>query len=259
MAAIFFDIDGTLWGRDSIIPDSTKKALRLLKENGHQIFICSGRTSVFIQDEELLAQGFDGILSGCGTCIEYHGEDLLYKRIGDELLERSVQMFYDYDMPMVMEGRYTLYMDEDIISRDDYGRFLLTVMRDYIEPIRDNQANWEASKFSVLIGGTKYQEVVEALKDEYEFLIHGTIVMEVTPKGYSKATAIDVICQKLQIDRADTYAFGDSANDLDMLRYAGTGIAMGNGTAEAKECADYVTDELDQDGIYHACRHFGLI
>ena len=57
MALMFFDIDGTLWDRENVIPESTKKALRLLKQNGHQIFLCSGRTRVFIRDEELLAQG----------------------------------------------------------------------------------------------------------------------------------------------------------------------------------------------------------
>lgn len=259
MAAVFFDIDGTLWDMDNIIPDSTKEALRLLKENGHQIFICSGRTSVFIRDDELLAQGFDGILSGCGTCIEYHGEDYLYKELDKELLERSVQLFYDYDMPMVMEGRHTLFMDADVISRDEYGKYLLKLMKDHIQPIRDNQLNWEASKFSVLIRGTKYQEVVDALKDEYEFLVHGSIVMEAVPKGYSKATAIDVICRKLHIDRIDTYAFGDGVNDLEMLDYVGTGIAMGNGKDAAKQHADYVTDDLHKNGIYNACKHFRLI
>ncbi|MCD8150744.1 MAG: Cof-type HAD-IIB family hydrolase [Clostridiales bacterium] len=259
MALIFFDIDGTLWDRENIIPESTKTALRLLKENGHQIFLCSGRTRVFIRSEELFSMDFDGVLSGCGTHIEYHGREILYKKVEDELLARSVQMFYDYDMPMVMEGRDMLFMDADIISRDGYGRFLLEVMKDYIEPIRDNRENWEVSKFSVLIGGTKYRDVMEALKDNYEFLVHGDIVMEVVPKGYSKATGIAAVCDLLGVDRKDTYAFGDSANDLDMLDYVGTGIVMGNGTDVAKEHADYVTDDIHADGIYNACKKFTLI
>ena len=76
MAAVFFDIDGTLWDKENRIPDSTKEAIRLLRKNGHLTFICSGRTRVFINSEELLSMGFDGILCGCGTHIEYQGEDL---------------------------------------------------------------------------------------------------------------------------------------------------------------------------------------
>ncbi|MCC8152423.1 MAG: HAD hydrolase family protein, partial [Lachnospiraceae bacterium] len=81
MALIFFDIDGTIWDRENIIPESTKTALRLLKENGHQIFLCSGRTRVFIRSEELFSMNFDGVLSGCGTHIEYHGREVLYKKV----------------------------------------------------------------------------------------------------------------------------------------------------------------------------------
>ncbi|MCD7981675.1 MAG: HAD family hydrolase [Clostridiales bacterium] len=259
MSLIFFDIDGTLWDRENVIPASTKEALRLLKKNGHQIFLCSGRTRVFIRNEELLAQGFDGILCGCGTHIEYRGKDIFYKKLDTELLARSVRIFYDYDMPIVMEGKDTLYMDADFIGRDAYGRFLLRTMKDYIQPVRDNEKNWEASKFCALIGGTKYREVTNALQDEYHFLVHGDFVMEAVPKGCSKATAIAALCGRLGADRQDTWAFGDSANDLDMLDYVRMGIVMGNGSEEAKAHADYITDDIHADGIYNACRHFSLI
>ena len=259
MAAIFFDIDGTLWDRENIIPQSTKDAIRKLRENGHLTFLCSGRTRVFINSEELLGMGFDGIVSGCGTLIEYEGENLLYKKIDDEMLKKSVQTFYRYEMPMVMEGRYMLYMDPEIISRDAYGRYLLDVMKDYTMPIRENEAHWEASKFSVLIHGTDYPAAMEELKDDFDFMVHGDVAMEVVPKGFSKASGIAHVCEKLGIDVKDTYAFGDSANDVDMLDFAGVGVAMGDGTDIAKAHADYVTTGLHEDGIYHALEHFGLI
>lgn len=259
MAAVFFDIDGTLWDRQNVIPESTREALRLLRENGHLTFICSGRTRIYITDENLLSLGFDGILCGCGTHIEYQGQDLLYYRIGDELLERSVRIFYEYGMPIVMEGRHLLYMDPEIIGRDPYGRSLLEKLAGHTMPVRGNQKYWEVSKFTLLLEDTKYEEVIEALQDDYEFLVHKGFVMEAVPKGFSKATAIKTICEYLGIDRGDTYAFGDSANDLEMLEYAGTGIAMGNGTDIAKEHADHITDDLHADGIYNALKHFALI
>ena len=259
MSAVFFDIDGTLWDKQNVIPESTREAIRLLRENGHQTFICSGRTRIFITSEDLLSMGFDGILCGCGTHIEYEGEDLLYHKIDDALMEMSVQMFYDYGMPMVMEGKNLLYMDPEIISRDPYGRYLLEALKGHTMPIRGNEKHWEVSKFSVLIEGTDYREVIAKLEPYYDFLVHGTFVMEAVPKGFSKATAIETICEKLSIDRNDTYAFGDSANDIEMLKYAGTGVAMGNGTEEVKEAADYVTESLHKDGIFLALRHLHLI
>ena len=84
-------------------------------------------------------------------------------------------------------------------------------------------------------------------------------VVEMVPKGHTKATGIGKMCEALGIDRTDTYAVGDSVNDLSMLEYAGVGISMGNGSPEAKAAADYVTTDLNEDGIYNAMVRFGLI
>ena len=78
-------------------------------------------------------------------------------------------------------------------------------------------------------------------------------------RGFSKGTGILRICEALQIPLENTYAFGDSANDYQMFETAGTSIAMGNSIAKLKEMADYVTDDLHEDGILHGLEHFGLI
>ncbi len=259
MALVFFDIDGTLWDFDNNIPESTKTALRMLKENGHQIFICSGRTKVYIRSENLLSLGFDGIISGCGTRIEYRGQELLYHTIEPDLLVRTVKLFDDFGMDVMMESRDWLFMDADRMSRDEFGKQLVETLQEVIQPIRDNEQNWEASKFTVMINHADFRKATELLAKDFEVMVHGEYVMEVVPKGYTKAAGIQFMHERLGVDRADTYAFGDGENDLEMLGYAGCGIAMGNGADKAKEQADHVTDDIHADGIYNACKHFGLI
>ncbi len=61
------------------------------------------------------------------------------------------------------------------------------------------------------------------------------------------------------MDRSEIMAFGDGENDMDMLRFAGIGVAMGNASDMVKAAADYVTDTVDENGIENALRHFGLI
>ena len=61
------------------------------------------------------------------------------------------------------------------------------------------------------------------------------------------------------IKAEETIAFGDAENDLEMLKFAGIGVAMGNGEEQVKAQADYVTADVDDDGIAKALRHFGLI
>ena len=61
------------------------------------------------------------------------------------------------------------------------------------------------------------------------------------------------------LTRSQSIAFGDGGNDIDMLRYAGLGVAMGNATDETKQAADYVTGSVDDGGIAQALRHFGVL
>ena len=54
-------------------------------------------------------------------------------------------------------------------------------------------------------------------------------------------------------------AFGDAFNDIPMFKETGISVAMGNAKPEVKQIADHVTDDIDQDGLYQALRHFQLI
>ena len=82
---------------------------------------------------------------------------------------------------------------------------------------------------------------------------------EIVPKGYSKATAIRYITEYLNIPMEDTVAIGDSNNDLPMLQYAHTSIAMGNSSKHVLEVADYITTDVDKDGIWNALKWLGVL
>ena len=75
----------------------------------------------------------------------------------------------------------------------------------------------------------------------------------------TKAHAIDELLQYLGAKKEDTIAFGDAKVDIPMLEYCAYGVAMGNGGAEIKEMADYITDDVDCDGLYHAFEKLGLL
>lgn len=259
MKSAFLDVDGTIWGSDMVIPESTKEAIKMLKENGCYVFINSGRTRAFIQDPGLLSLEFDGILSGCGTSVNFHGEELLYEAIPCEIMDNTLKILKKYDMPVVLEGRTYQYLDAEEFAGDPFLEILRRDVGDKLLDIAGNHMKWEVSKFSAVIKNDDFTKALEELSPWYDFMVHGKKVVEGVPKGFNKATGIQVICEKLGIAREDSYAFGDSVNDLDMLRYAGHGIAMGNGMTEAKAAADYVTDDIHADGIYNACKHFGLI
>lgn len=257
---LFFDVDGTIWDMKNHIPDSVVKAFSELKKRGHKTFINTGRARGYVRKENLLNLGFDGIIAGCGTTIEIGGE-LLYKSfIEPEGLAKTINTLNGYGFRSILEGWETLYLNYDEWRNDIYFNKLYGDLGDDIEEIRDNWGKWQGiCKFSSDTKNGDMKGGLLAVKDEYYPIIHNETVVEMVPHGHSKATGMDWVCQYFDCDISDTFAFGDSSNDREMIEHAGIGIAMGNGTDEIKAVSDYVTSSMAEDGIYNALKHFELI
>ena len=257
---VFFDIDGTLWDETAIIPQSTKTAIKKLQENGHKALICTGRARGNVRDKQFEEIGFDGVIASCGNHVELNGE-ILYERI---LPFETVKKIYDitreYQMPIVMEGPKEQWLDECGFEDDIYIQYMINELKESALPLRECTNDIRINKFSGLISQkTNYEAIKQSLEAEFDFLEHGGGVVEVVPKGTSKATGIEWLCNHLEIANEHTYAIGDSVNDLDMLQFVGHGIAMGNGTDAVKEISEYVTTDVKEDGIWNALKHYGLI
>lgn len=257
--AVFFDIDGTILDHDNFIPQSTVEGIHKTQARGNYAFLCTGRSRAFVRDPAILDIGFDGIISGCGTMIEFQDQVVFYKKLDHALVRRTVDFLKEQHSAVIMEGRYQLYADPKDFEGDPYIVKLRDEIGSDLVPLTGSEKNWEVSKFSCTTEHVDLELVKRRLSADYELLIHDIPVMEVVPKGCSKGTGILKICELLDIPVSDTYAFGDSANDLPMFAAAGFSIAMGNASALAKKQASYVTDTLREDGIYHALEHFHLL
>ena len=222
-------------------------------------FLCSGRCRSYIRNPDLLGLGFDGIVSGCGTMIEYNGETVFYKRLDNELAEYTVNTVRHYGFRPILEGREYIYMDPEEFARDFYGKKLTEELGEHLLSIAGHWGKWEISKLACATEKADCESCFRKLETYYDYMIHNEAVVEMVPKGFHKGAGIEKVCGLLDLDIADTFAFGDSVNDLEMLKAAGVGVAMGNGTEAVKQAADYVTSPLMEDGIWNACRHFELI
>ena len=83
--------------------------------------------------------------------------------------------------------------------------------------------------------------------------------IDIISKTGGKVTGIKKMLEHYGITEQEIIAFGDAENDLDMIEFAGIGVAMGNAKDEVKAVADYVTTDVDENGIWNACKYFGLI
>ena len=261
--AVFFDVDGTLFDMKYGIPESAKDAIRKLRKNGHYAFICTGRTGACLFDEELFAIGFDGMISACGAYVRYGDEVLLDYKMPVGKLKRTLDIMNRYRMIPVLEGEEYLYYDRQklvVEKKDPYMTYMERVNSEHLSPLPDQIEDMHVKKYCVSLDDIELaQEGLRLLAEEDTIMHLSPIVKEVVPSQFSKATGMELICRRIGIEMKDTFAFGDSANDIVMLRAAGCGIAMGNACREAKETADYVTAALLDDGIYKGLAHFGLI
>lgn len=260
MAYIFFDIDGTLWDEKMQIPESTIPTIKQLQKNGHKTFLCSGRSRSNINDKRLLGIGFDGIVAACGNHVEMDGKVLYENILSPELTEKIVRVMEECRMPIVLEGPDCHWIDKENFRTDPYVLYLFEAMGASAKILKGYSPEIRINKMSGDILPTiDYKRVRKELDADFDCLEHEGHVVEFVPKGTSKATGIDWLCRHMGIKNEDTYAIGDSVNDLDMLSFVGHGIAMGNGTPPAKEAAEFVTTDIYDDGIKHAMEHYGLI
>ena len=257
---VFFDIDGTIWDGKMEIPESAISAIRKLRANGHKAFLCSGRSRGNIRAQKLFDIGFDGVIAACGTHVEMDGE-ILYERILEpELVKKIIRVCKEHGMPLVLEGPKKHWLDEFGFEDDPYVDYLMADMGEDALYLRGYTDDIYINKFSAdVLPTTNYEAIKAELGDEFDFMMHDDVVVECTPKGTSKATGIAWLCEHFGIDTDDTYAVGDSINDLEMLEFVGHSIAMGNGSAVAKEAAEYITTELWNDGLFNALKHYELI
>ncbi|MCR5149518.1 MAG: HAD-IIB family hydrolase [Eubacterium sp.] len=260
--ALFFDIDGTLVNEEKIFPQSARDAIRLTREKGSIVFINTGRVKCNIEPS-ILEAGFDGLICGCGSNIVLLGEEekeLLHKRVSKERCYEIALKCREYGMRSLYEYKdYTCIDKENISSQADriVGYFKSNGYR-FIDDIDDPDFLFD--KFA----GWYYDDsdvegFKEFISEDFTYIDREGNFFEVEPKGFSKATGIKFILDYFNIPLHNAYVFGDGNNDLEMLRLVPNSIVPKGGSELALEAASYVTDDVMEDGIYKAMKHFGLI
>jgi Cof subfamily protein (haloacid dehalogenase superfamily) len=257
--AVFFDIDGTLYDLSIGVPLSAVQAIRGLRDNGHLAFLCTGRPSVIIP-AEISDIGFDGIISGCGTYIEYQGQVLEDYYGESSKMYDAVKYLSERGYMVLGESAHSIYYaDRDCSEKgkemfrtlsENLGSKFLTIETPDIR-ISKIYVNFEGKVFD--------EEEAAILNRDFDVVVHGESIAEILPKEYNKALGIERLIKHIGIDRENTYAFGDSMNDKQMLSYVKYGIAMGNSVPSILKQAEYVTERLENDGIFKGLKQFGLI
>lgn len=270
---IFLDIDGTLTEAGSNIPpQSALEAIRKARENGHRVFLCSGRNYDMLSP--LLKYGFDGVIASSGGYILV-GEKVIFDRPMTEGQKiRAMDVFERNGVFLTIECVDGSYTDERFKTfleehKDQKGNSELLRWRRQIEeelnirPLAEYRGD-PVYKMVLMSPDMKcLEEPMGLLGDEFSFCIQdkgegGIINGELVSKAFDKGKGVERVCRYLNVPLSDTVAFGDSMNDLEMIETAALGICMANGSDTLKEIADEVCPAVDQDGLARAFRKHAL-
>ncbi|WP_314003327.1 Cof-type HAD-IIB family hydrolase [uncultured Paenibacillus sp.] len=252
---IFFDIDGTLLDHDKKLPASTKEAIGQLKRQGHEVAIATGRGPFMFKDirDEL---GIDSFVSYNGQYVEWKGKPLFKNPIGTGLLQQLTEYADGQGHPLVYMDLDTMRSNKEYHVHIEESISTLKVPHPAHDPeYFRNRDIYQSLVFCTIGEEPKYRERFPDL----DFIRWHQFSMDVLPLGGSKAKGIEEMIGALGIDRSDIYAFGDYFNDIEMLRFAGTSVAMGNAPDLVKKAADHVTKDVGDGGIWHGLRMVGLL
>lgn len=249
---IALDLDGTLLTDDKAITAKTLALLERLRDEGVYIAICTGRSALSVRpllQDNPFASHF--ITDNGGTVQEIATDRMLYtSTIPRSFLETMKQVIQTYDVLCDVTT-------EDHVYVEGLTEQIVEMYREYlIEPTASDDLQHipqDPMKFTIAGESSILDDLVPHLVTQYgddlKVVRSGEHFIDVMKVGTTKGKALKMLADHLQLQAENVLAIGNYYNDLEMLQYAGLGIAMDNSPDDLKAIADEVTLSNNDDGV----------
>ncbi len=254
--AVFLDFDGTVFSHGTgSVPSSALRAVEILREKGILVFCATGRHILEIRDMHCEHLPFDGWLTLNGALCQAEGETFFSVPLDREDLELLINESSRIPFPLLFLEEDAMYInrDDESVRRDMEKihtpmpeiRFVNSVPEKEIYMLVPYCSDEIWNSFCGRLKKTKWTRWSSAL--------------DVMSKDVGKGTAVQQTLKRYGLRMDQSLAVGDGPNDVELLQACGFSAAMANGDEILKKEADYITDDIDNDGLWKAFVHFGLI
>ncbi|MGK3958393.1 HAD hydrolase family protein [Arthrobacter sp. R4] len=270
--AVFLDVDGT-YADYGVVPEGHVRAVRAARKAGHRVFLCTGRP-VSMLPKSILAAGFDGVVASAGAYAEVGGTVLLDRLFPADLAARTVRALDAHDAVYVLEAQEALHAPPAAMQRlqvildahfeqSPEGPVGSSDILRAVRPTSDLAAV-PFAKVSVFDSPVAMEHLVGEIGGAIAVVANsvaddGRHAGELYQRGISKADGVAAVIAHLGIAREDTVAIGDGANDLEMIAYAGVGVAIEGSLPELVALADRTAAPPREEGLVAAFAELGLI
>ena len=255
---VCLDVDGTLVDHYGHMSDAVKETARNIVAAGHEVIVSTGRSlGATLPIVQLL-----GITSGYAVCsnggLTVRIDTSL--SVGYEVIDRQT-----FDPAPALQALRSALPTAKYALESDQGDFLATErFQDASFGVRAKAVSFEemmeatAVRLVVFSSDNSSEEFVEAVQtiglQGVAYSVGWTAWLDIAAEGITKASAIEALRGELGFDIQNTVAVGDGRNDIEMLGWAGRGVAMGQAPDEVKAAADEVTTTVDEDGLARVLR-----
>jgi len=275
---VFLDVDGTLIDYDAKLPASAANAVNQARANGHKVYICTGCSKAEIEQRNLC--DLDGMIGGNGAYVEDNGHVVLHQGLTRDEVKHIVDWCNERHLGFYLEANSGMYCNDYMLEQGPatmvkYGQGkgadlskaeenANSFINSFIHLQGEDLYRDDVNKISFIL--SDYQDHLDS-KVEFPTLEANTwggkgelaLFGDLGPTGITKKTAIEALLKYLDADVKDTISFGDAKIDLSMFELCAYNVAMGNGGAEIKAAADYITTDVNDDGLYNAFKYLKLI
>lgn len=267
---VFIDFDGTFADRGQIPPGHVE-AVRAARAAGHRVFLCTGRPKVMVP-RRFREAVFDGLVCAGGGYVEIDGQVLADVRFPAALAARTASLLAGHDATFLLEAPDALFSTpgaaeriREIFTGVMWPADSETGPGELLRALRtpDDLSSCSFGKVSVLDSPVTVNQLAEEIGPEIGPLPNSVTGIgghggELYQLGVDKSAGIRIVEAQLGLRRSDIIAIGDGQNDIEMLAYAGLGVAVEGAPAEVRRVAQVLIPGPDAAGLVRGFAELGL-
>ena len=249
---IALDIDGTIRSDDYPISDRTREAVAGVRAAGAEVTVATGRMfrSAARASAELDITAPIASFQGAHVADPTTGEVLWHRPLTERQAVEALDALAPWGLDVLAYGGQEVYVDEASPWVEGYGKRNDTRIN-VVDDLR-SVAGMEFTRLVVVGHDGKVQRLESELRERFDSTLYVTRSLphfcEILHPDSGKDKALSWLCGHLGIGREETVAFGNGYNDVQMLRWAGLGVAIGGAVPEVLAVADRVAPPIEQDG-----------
>ncbi|EDP67478.1 hypothetical protein CAT7_00590 [Carnobacterium sp. AT7] len=264
---IAIDMDGTLLNEHHLVTDKVKKAIKEASNAGIKIVLCTGRpvhaVYDYFEELDLPKDEEDYVISLNGTVVQKttNWEIVYSHQLDHSQLKKAEQLIEPFEMNFTYFDEKAYYYTGKKTEMLQFDADLLGMDAVHL-PLEELPEELTIFKAMYVAEETELDHLAASMpafiSENFYPIRSLSYVLELLPQGANKGEALTGLATKLGFSMDEVMAIGDGENDLDMMKVAGTSVAMGNAVDSIKLTAKYVSKSNQEDGVAHAIYEWAL-